>query len=148
MAWKETCVSDERLRFVLACLEEEDSMAALCRRFGISRRVGYKWVSRYKECGPAGLGERSRAPHTHPNQVESEVERRILSMRADHPTWGPRKLLAAVARRCERDGQAIDLPAASTIGQMLKRAGLIVPRRRRRDRAAWAPPTPTNAQGA
>jgi putative transposase len=149
MPWKETCVSDERLRFVLACLEEEDSMAALCRRFGVSRRVGYKWVSRYKECGPAGLAERSRAPHTSPNQVEAEVERRILSMRADHPSWGPRKLLVAVARRCEREGQAIDLPAASTVGQMLKRAGLVVPRGRRRDRGAWAaPPAPSNAQDA
>lgn len=148
MPWKETCVSDERLRFVLACLEEGDSMAALCRQFGISRRVGYKWVARYKECGPAGLVERSRAPHTHPNQVESEVERRILSMRADHPTWGPRKLLVAVARRCEREGQTIDLPAASTVGQMLKRYGLIVPRRRRRDRGTWAPPAPTNTPDA
>ena len=156
MPWKETCVSDERLRFVLACLEEADSMAALCRRFGISRRVGYKWVSRYKECGPAGLAQRSRAPHTHPNQVEAEVERRILSMRADHPTWGPRKLLAAVARQCRQDqGRAttttttttVDLPAASTVGQMLKRAGLVLPRaRRRRDRAAWASPAPADPQ--
>src|SRR2546429_6126431 len=110
MAWKETCVSDERLRFVLACLEEEDSMAALCRRFGISRRVGYKWVSRYKECGPAGLGERSRAPHTHPNQVEAQVERRIPSMPADHPTRGPPKLLAAVAPRGERGGHGVGPP--------------------------------------
>jgi transposase InsO family protein len=150
MPWKETRVSDERLRFVLACLEAQDSMAALCRRFGVSRRVGYKWVSRYKECGPAGLVERSRAPHTCPNQVEAEVERRILSVRADHPTWGPRKLLAAVARRCARDGgEEIDLPAASTVGQMLKRAGLVVPRRGRRpDRGAWAPPAPTDAPGA
>ena len=125
MPWKETCVPDERLRFVVACIESEDSMAALCRRFGVSRRVGYKWLTRYKEAGPAGLGERSRAPHTSPNRADEEVERRILSMRADHPTWGPRKLLVAVGRRCERDGEEIDLPAASTVGQMLKRAGLV-----------------------
>ena len=141
MPWKETCVPDERLRFVVACIEGQDSMAKLCRRFGISRRIGYKWLARYKEAGPAGLGERSRAPHTSPNRVEEQVERRILSMRADHPTWGPRKLLVAVARRCGRDGQEIDLPAASTVGQMLKRAGL-VRSRRRRERGTWAPPPP------
>jgi transposase InsO family protein len=139
MPWKETCVSDQRLRFVLACIESQDSMAELCRRFEISRRVGYKWLTRYKQSGPAGLGERSRAPHTSPGRVEEEVERRILSMRADHPTWGPRKLLVAVARRCGRDGREIDLPAASTVGQMLKRAGL-VRSRRRRERGTWAPP--------
>jgi len=142
MPWKETCVPDERLRFVVACIEGQDSMAKLCRRFEISRRIGYKWLARYKECGPPGLAERSRAPHNSPNRVEEEVERRILSMRAEHPTWGPRKLLVAVARRCERDGLEIDLPAASTVGQMLKRAGL-VRSRRRRERGTWAPPSPT-----
>jgi transposase InsO family protein len=144
MPWKEHLVSDERLRFVLACLDEEgDSMAALCRRFGISRRVGYKWLARYKEHAAAGMAEFSRAPRSHPNQVAAAVERRVLALRADHPTWGPRKLLAALARRDAAAGvAATDWPAASTVGQMLRRAGLVVPRRpRRRDRSAWAPPT-------
>jgi transposase InsO family protein len=140
MPWKETSVPDERMRFVLACLDSADSVAALCRRFGVSRRTGYKWLTRYKECGPPGLAERSRAPHAHPNQVEAAVERRLLAARADHPTWGPRKLLAALARECERAGEAVDWPAASTAGQILRRGGLVVPRRRRRGRSAWAPP--------
>jgi transposase InsO family protein len=145
MPWKESLVPDERLRFVLACLDEEDSMAALCRRFGISRPVGYKWLARYKECGPAGLAELSRAPHAHPNQVAADVERRVLAMRADHPTWGPRKLLAALARRAGREGEDVDWPAASTVGQMLRRAGLVVPGRRRRDRGSWAAPAVLDA---
>jgi transposase InsO family protein/transposase-like protein len=147
MPWKERSVPDERLRFVIACLEDDrDSMAALCRRFGVSRRVGYKWLSRYKELGPAGLAERSRAPRSSPHRVAADVERRILSMRADHPTWGARKLLAALARRAGRDGEsaAIDWPVASTVGEMLRRAGLAAPRCRR-DRSAWAPPGPASA---
>jgi transposase InsO family protein len=131
MPWKETAVPDERMRFVLACLDEEDSMAALCRRFGVSRPTGYGWLARYKECGPPGLADRSRAPHSHPNQTQAAVEARILATRAKHPTWGARKLLAAVARRCEKDGEALDLPAASTAGQLLKRHGLAASRRRR-----------------
>jgi len=138
MPWKENLVRDERLRFVLACLEQENSMAGLCRRFGISRPVGYKWLARYKEYGPAGMTELSRAPGAHPNQAEEWIERRVLALRADHPTWGPRKLLASLRRQCAGEGE-IDWPAASTVGQMLKRAGLIVPRRRR-DRSRWAPP--------
>jgi transposase InsO family protein len=143
MPWKECLVPDERLRFVLECLKAEDSMAATCRRHGVSRRVGYKWLARYKERGRDGLADRSRAALTHPNQVEAELERRILAVRADHPSWGPRKLLAALARRVRDDAgdDPADLPAASTVGQMLRRAGLVVPRRRRH-RSAWAPPGP------
>ena len=140
MPWKECLVTDERLRFVLECLKAEDSMAAVCRRHGVSRRVGYKWLGRYQERGRDGLADRSRAARTHPNQVEAGLERRILAVRADHPTWGPRKLLAALARRLRDAGEdPADLPAASTVGQMLARAGLVVPRRRRH-RSAWAPP--------
>jgi len=125
--WKERSVPDERLRFVIACLEGADSMAALCRRFGVSRRVGYKWLSRYKDLGPAGLAERSRAPLTSPNKVAAAVERRILSMRADHPTWGARKLLVALARRGGGGGSDadVDWPAASTVGEIIRRAGLV-----------------------
>jgi transposase InsO family protein len=144
MPWKECLVPDERLRFVLECLTAADSMAAVCRRHGVSRRVGYKWLARYKEHGRDGLADRSRATRTHPNQVEAELERRILAVRAGHPTWGPRKLLAALARRMRDAGEdPADLPAASTVGQMLRRAGLVVPPpRRRRRRSAWAPPGP------
>jgi putative transposase len=43
MGWMETCAVDERVRFVIAAEKHEESFAALCRRFGVSRRVGYKW---------------------------------------------------------------------------------------------------------
>jgi len=147
MPWKECSVSDERLRFVLECLKADDAMAVICRRHGVSRRVGYKWLARYKERGREGLADQSRAPRSHPNQVEAELERRILALRADHATWGPRKLLAALARQMrDAGGGDVDpdeLPVASTVGQMLRRAGLVVrggPRRR--SRSAWAPPGP------
>ena len=62
MPWKETRVVDERMRFVLAAEGGEEPMAAVCRRFGISRQNGYKWLERWREDGVAGLGDRSRAP--------------------------------------------------------------------------------------
>jgi putative transposase len=136
MAWKELLVEDQRMRFVLSCLDDEESMACLCRRFGISRRTGYKWLARYRQEGTGGLTNRSRAAQHHPNQVEAEIEEQILSLRADHPTWGARKLLVMLSRR---GGLKQDLPAASTVGQILKRAGLIVPRRGRgRAGSSWA----------
>lgn len=140
MPWKELLVSDQRMRFVLACLGAEESLASLCRKYGVSRRTGYKWLARYREQGPPGLSDRSRAPRCHPNQIEEKIERRILSLRADHPSWGARKLLASLTRQCEEAGESIDWPAAGTVGQMLRRAGLIVRSRRRRRQSMWSPP--------
>ena len=66
MGWMETCIVDERMRFVIAAERQEASFAAVCRQFGVSRRVGYKWLARYEEAGVEGLCDRSRAPLHHP----------------------------------------------------------------------------------
>ena len=78
MPWKETCVVDERMRFVLAVEAGEEPVAALCRRFGISRRHGYKWLDRWRAEGVAGLADRSRAPLSHPQAVAAELAEACL----------------------------------------------------------------------
>jgi transposase InsO family protein len=122
MAWRAGLV-EERVRFVEAAHRGEDDISALCRQFGISRKTGYKWIGR-AECGEA-LTDRSRAPLSHPGATDERVRDLILDARHDHPTWGPRKLLAWLERKHPR----LALPAASTVGELLKRAGLIRPRR-------------------
>lgn len=138
MPWKATCVMDERMQFVVACVAGEESMAELCRRFGISRKTGYKLLDRYEREGPVGLENRSRAPHHQPNAIGEAMQALLLNARGVHPTWGPRKLLAYLQRKHSRS----DWPAPSTVGDLLRRHGLVVPRRRRRSRAA----TPTDLQ--
>lgn len=138
MPWKATCVMDERMQFIAACLAGEESMAELCRRFGISRKTGYKWLERYEGGGPGGLQERSRAALHHPNAVEESIERRLIEARGAHPTWGPRKLLAFLARR----DPGRNWPAPSTVGDLLRRHGLVVARGHRRRLSA----TPTALQ--
>src|SRR6266545_2235418 len=128
MGWKETCAMDERMRFVLAIDAEEEPMAALCRRFGVSRKSGYKWLERYREEGAAGLFDRSRAPRTHRQEVSAAVAERCLAVRRTHPTWGPLKVRAFL----ERQAPGMQLPAASTIGALFDREGLTVRRRLRR----------------
>jgi putative transposase len=61
MGWKETCAVDERMRFVMMVAQQEESFAGLCRRFGVSRKIGYKWWARYQTEGAEGLMDRSRA---------------------------------------------------------------------------------------
>ena len=128
MPWTRTDWMSERVKFIAAYLEHEASFTDLCRDFGVSRKTGYKWVRRYERDGPRALEDLSRAPHTHPNAVAESVVRAILSLRRQHPRWGPRKLRVVLQRRQPR----LVLPAASTIGDTLKRNSLVRPRRRRR----------------
>ena len=136
MPWKETCVMDERMRFMGMWLSDEWSLASLCRYFEISRKSAYKWISRYLKNGPVGLEDHSRAPHHHPQTVSEPVEEAILLARRSHPTWGPRKLQAWLCRR----NSSVIWPAASTIGAILKRHGLVVPRKLRRTTQRYSEP--------
>ena len=135
MGWTETCAMDERMRFVEAVACEEETMAALCRRFGISRQCGYKWLARYASEGVAGLAERSRAPHDHPQALDADAIERCLRVRRAHPSWGPVKVRAYLGR-CLPE---LRLPAASTIGALFDREGLTVKRRHRRAPPGGAP---------
>jgi len=103
-------------------------MAELCRFYGVTRATGYKWVERYERVGLEGLRDRSRASHRHPNAVSSEVEDLVISMRAKHPSWGAPKIRA----KLQSEHGDRKFPVESTIGEILKRNGLTVSRKRRR----------------
>ena len=112
------------------------TMVDACRQFGISRKTGYKILHRQQALGPEGLRDLPRAPRTHPNQTSPDVEGAVLRVRKTYPTWGSKKILATLLRR-EPEG---DWPARSTVDAILKRAGLVPPRKRRRMRHPSAPP--------
>jgi putative transposase len=128
MPWQETCAMTERMRLMLAVTSGAVTMAEACRQAGVSRKTGYKWRARFVAEGAAGLRARARAPRRRPQTVPAVVREAVLTQRARHPTWGPKKLVAAL--REEQPG--VRWPAPSTAGDLLKRAGLVVPRRWRR----------------
>src|SRR5260370_30568578 len=109
MGWTETCAVDERMRFVIAAEKHEESFAAVCRRFGVSRRVGYKWLARYEEAGVAGLYDPSRAPLHHPQSIVDELAERCLAVRRGPPDPGPRK--GSGPRRAPRTPRPFPPPA-------------------------------------
>jgi len=127
---------EEKLRFVFWYERDEESMKALCERFGISRETGYVWLRRYRQGGPEGLLERDRAAARHPNQTPVDLEEAVLELRQAHMTWGPKKL----KRILERDRPGRRWPAISTIGEMVKRAGLVAPARKRRRTEPYTEP--------
>jgi transposase InsO family protein len=127
---------EEKLRFVFEYQRDEQTMTELCSRFGICRDTGYVWLRRFRLHGVKGLVELSRAAERHPNQTTAELERSVLELRQAHMTWGPRKL----KRVLERDQAGRPWPAASTMGEIVKRAGLVVPRKRRRRTEPYTQP--------
>jgi len=126
MSWKETCAMSERMRFIGEMLQPQCNVTELCRRYGISRKTGYKWAERYRDGGVAALAERSHAPLQQAQAVDVSLVQLLVQSRHQHPSWGPRKLLAWLLKRHPR----ADWPAASTVGQILRRHGLVQPRKR------------------
>ncbi len=119
MPWEEKTVNDQRAEFVARAILGEESMSALCREFGISRPTGYKWVERFRS--GEGLCDRSHAPFSRPFRTDPGTEQRIVDARAEHPTWGARKLQRYLT---DKDNGGT-VPAASTINDILKRSGLV-----------------------
>jgi len=127
--WKDIRPVDDRVRFIAAVKEDpRGNFAELCRRFGIHRSKGYKWLQRYRELGPAGLEDRKPIAQSCPHRTPDEVVDRVVAMRKEHPWDGPKKLRT---RLIELGGDELHVPAASTIGDILDRYGLIRPRRAR-----------------
>ena len=108
------------------------SVAELCRRYGVSRKTGYKWIRRYRAEGLDGIRERSSRPHTCPHKTNQDWETRIITERVKHSSWGPKKTRELLFRSSLEE----KVPAASTIGDILRRAGL-VSRHRRRSRKTY-----------
>ena len=122
MPWQEVSIMSQRREFVLFAQAEEANLSALCKRYGISRKTGYKWLRRSGAEGAAGLQDRSRRPRHTNNKTADDVEQAVVELRRTHPAWGARKLRT----RLKTLGQA-DVPAPSTVHGILQRHGLINP---------------------
>jgi len=119
MPWSESSVISLRREFVQLAASGEN-ISRLSRRFGISRKTGYKWIERHEFEGEAGLSDRSRRPTSSPGRVCGEMEEAIIAVRKKHPSWGGRK----IRRRLLNLAHA-NPPAASTITAILSRNGLL-----------------------
>jgi len=121
MPWKTTNVSEQRFQFVLLASRKQQSLAALCREFGISRQTGHLWWKRFQQDGLAGVREHSRRPRRSPTQVRAEIAEAVVALRRARPDWGAHKLQQLL----ERDHPHLPKVALSTVHRILERAGLI-----------------------
>jgi transposase InsO family protein len=133
--WKVQSPMSLREELVTLASAPDANFSALCRRFGVSRKTGYKWIARHRTAGSDGggddvgagdrvaeaLADRSRRPRTSPTRTSDDLEQLVVSLRHEHPSWGARKL----KRRLADLGH--QLPARSTVNGILARHGLIDP---------------------
>lgn len=132
MPWKECVVDQVRREFVELAMMPDANISALCRRFGISRRCGYKWLGRYRSGDQAALADRSRRPRRSPNRIGVKMRQAVVRLREKHPAWGGRKLRKILENQGHPTG---GLPAVSTISRILFRQGLIPSEKSRKHRA-------------
>ncbi|HEV2613377.1 MAG TPA: integrase core domain-containing protein [Gammaproteobacteria bacterium] len=131
MGWKKTNAREEKLKFIGDWLKKESSFSDLCERYEISRKTGYKLTSRYEAWGEVAFDELSRIRHLHPNETAREIKAKLIEIKYRYPTWGPGKILDWL----KINEPKTKWPSASTSGEILKRHGLVKPRKYR-DRAA------------
>ncbi len=139
MRRKETPSFRQRKQMIEDILNLEYGVTVASRIWGVSRKTVYKWLKRYQAEGVSGLMDRSHAAHSCPHRTPAEVEEAIVKVRRAHPEFGPRRILAYMRHH----GIYADaLPAASTAGDILRRAGLVRSRAARRRRQEASSQTP------
>ena len=111
---------DSKISFIEDFERGDLSVAELCRRHGISRSCGNKWIKRFKEFGHTGLEALSRKPRRSPLKSTDDMEARVVEIRKAHPVWGGRKIQKVL----QREGQ-LNVPAPSTITNILRRHELL-----------------------
>src|SRR5512133_2985141 len=125
MPWAQTDPMTERLRFIKAVRTRRSTFRSLCAAFGVAPKTGYKWLHQFEAAGPAGLRDGSRRPNSNSRSLSAALCERVVELRHQEG-WGPKKIVAWLADNEPDWG----VPAASTVGELLKRRGLVTPRRR------------------
>jgi transposase InsO family protein len=128
MPFKETCRMEGRVRMLADYDTGNWSVSDLCRRYGVCRDTFYEWHKRRESGEATWFSDRSHAVQHCPHATDEALVEAIVALRRRFPHLGPRKLLWML----ERQAPTTSWPAASTIGDILKRTGLVTPVRRRR----------------
>jgi len=128
MPWKEINVMSQKLEFVLRSFKNEKSFTELCTEYGISTKTGYKWKERFFQDGVEGLKDKPRKPKRSPTHISEEVICELIRIKKTKLRWGPKKIREVYANNHRHER----IPVRSTVERILKKAGFVESRRRRR----------------
>ena len=127
MPWETVSTMDQKIQLIADWQTKQLSITDLSKKYGISRPIVYKWTTRYKQQGVDGLKEQNRAPIHSPNQTADDIVKLIIKEKLKNRKRGPKKVLYQLKRQYPN----INWPAASTIGDWLKKHGLVNKRKKR-----------------
>jgi transposase InsO family protein len=128
MPFKETSRMEERIRMFMEYESGNWGVSELCQRHGVCRDTFYEWRKRKASGDAEWFRDRSHAPLHCWQTTDGAIAERVAAARRRFPHLGPRKLLVVL----DREAPEVAWPAASTIGSILKSAGLVSPVKRRR----------------
>src|SRR5258708_17000559 len=94
MQWREVSVMEQRREFVRLAMQEGANRRELCRRFGIHPDTAYKWLNRWQ--AGEDLADRSRRPHSSPQQTDRGIWKPLLPLPDRPPAVGARKILGCL----------------------------------------------------
>jgi putative transposase len=127
MPWRIIDTMDQKIQLIADWQSGLFNVTDLSNKYGLSRPIIYKWVNRYEEQGLDGLKEQSRKPNYSPNQTGDDIIQLIIKEKLKNSNRGPKK----VYNQLKRQYPDINWPAPSTIGEHLKKHGLVKDRKRR-----------------
>jgi transposase InsO family protein len=136
MPWKDITVANEKEKFMALYEMGKFSMTELCDHFGISRKSGYNIKKIYEEHGPEAFSGLSKAHKSHPLKTPEEIENRIVELKGLYPNWGGKKFHTMLLD----DYEESCVPSITTVNGILKRHGLVKPRRVRINRISLINP--------
>jgi transposase InsO family protein len=122
---------EQRYRAVIDVLDGM-SVTEVAQRNKVSRQSVHTWLRRYANGGMAALADKSSKPESCPHQMASLTEARVISLRREHPRWGPR----SIRTRLANEGFA-PVPGLSSIYRTLVRHHLLEPTQRKRARSDY-----------
>lgn len=127
MPWIKTNPMDQKLQLIADWQTKYFSITDLSQKYGLSRKITYKWINRYEEWGIDGLKDQSRRPNHIPNQTSDDLVNLIVKEKLINRNRGPKKVYSQLKIKYPY----IDWPAPSTIGEWLRKHGLVKKRKRR-----------------
>jgi putative transposase len=127
MPWRIEGTMDLKIRMIADWRSNDLNVTELSKKYRISRPTVYKWVERYDKQGIDGLKEQNRTPLNSPNQTKAEMVELIVQEKLKNRHRGPKK----VRHQLKRQYPDLKLPAPSTIGEWLKKRGLVEKRKKR-----------------
>jgi transposase InsO family protein len=119
MAWELKRVEEQRMLLIEQYNSGEYSITELSERFCISRKTAYKWIGRHEK--GEGLNDRSRRPHALCKHYKEDVRQKILKLKLEKLSWGPKKILG----KLKRDYPRIEWPSVTWVNEYFKQHSLV-----------------------